>query len=62
MPDDDDVVGKRPLIEIINSQKANIAPFRLARFEKEYAAYEAGTPIDQEFILRCGSDLLDNPA
>jgi hypothetical protein len=61
MSDDDDTTGDKPLIDIIKEKEYLLAAFRTARFDIEYAKYKAGKPIDQQFILRCGADILDNP-
>ncbi len=63
--DDDDTVGDKPLIEIVHDKISQVASFRQVRFNALYAEYQANGNLDankQEFIYRCGQDILDNPA
>jgi len=63
MSDDDDTTGGKPLIEIVKAKQYLLAPFRVAPFDAIYAKYKTGTKLsggEQEFVLRCASDILDN--
>jgi hypothetical protein len=64
MSDDDDTVGGEPLIEIVKQKVTLLAPFRVQPFNVIYVKYKTGAALsggEQEFVLRCASDILDNP-
>ena len=58
------IVGDKPLADQIKNHIGKVAQFRQARALAIIAAYEANensiTRDQQQFLLRCGADIVDN--
>lgn len=58
------IVGDEPLVEAIEEHIGNVAPFRRSRARDIIAAYHANensiTREDQQFLLRCAADIVEN--
>lgn len=58
------IIGDDTLIKKVAENIDKVAPFRLARAKSIIQQYHVNenaiTRGDQQFILRCGADILDN--